>query len=55
VAVKEKKADKVEVSAAEICPVCKQKKSVYKLVAGGKARVAFECKCGIFDRAGTKL
>ena len=47
--------DKADLSAAEYCPVCKQKKTVYKLVDGGKGRMAFECKCGLFDRQGRKL
>ncbi len=51
-----KQADeKADLSPAEVCPVCKQKKTVYKLVNDGKGRMAFECKCGMFDRQGRKI
>ena len=38
-----------------ICRECGDQKSPYRLIGSGKARMVYECKCGIFDKQGTKI
>ena len=38
-----------------ICNTCNEKVQPYRLVGNGKARMVYECKCGTYDKSGTKI
>jgi hypothetical protein len=38
-----------------VCEVCNSKIQPYRLVGSGKARMVYECECGMFDKSGAKI
>jgi hypothetical protein len=38
-----------------ICTTCGETRKPFKMFDGGRARMAYECKCGLLDKAGTKI
>jgi uncharacterized Zn finger protein len=38
-----------------MCTTCGEKKKPFRMMGAGKNRMVFECKCGLFDKAGVKV
>ena len=38
-----------------ICKTCGEERKPLKLMGGGKAKMAFECKCGMSDKIGNPV
>ncbi|MFP4418633.1 MAG: hypothetical protein ACOC41_05945 [Chitinivibrionales bacterium] len=56
----EKKGSKNSISnrgAATVimCDQCGQEKKPFRVIGAGKNRMAFECKCGLYDKSGVKI
>lgn len=38
-----------------LCTTCGQERRPLRVLAGGRSRMAYECKCGLLDKAGNKV
>jgi hypothetical protein len=38
-----------------MCKICQEQKKPFRLIGSGKNRMVYECKCGMYDRAGNPV